>query len=84
VPTKRYGQTNHKLNLLLRLILNKNTLTNYLLHKVLGILNAGTKGHSGRKTHYDEKLISDLVNLSVKTCFEYLNDPLLQKIKKQN
>jgi hypothetical protein len=43
---------------------------------------AGTKGHSGRKTHYEEKLISELVNLSVKTCLEYLRDKDTPKDKK--
>jgi len=35
---------------------------------------AGTKGRSGRKTHYDELAIAEVVNLSIKTCREYLQD----------
>ena len=35
---------------------------------------SGVKGRSGRKTHYDELAISEVVNLSVKTVREYLQD----------
>ena len=44
---------------------------------------AGQKGRSGRKTHYDEMLISEVVNLSIKTVHDYLLDariPLFRKV----
>jgi len=35
---------------------------------------AGKKGRSGRKTHYEEMQIKEVVNLSVKTVHDYLLD----------
>ena len=35
---------------------------------------AGVKGRSGRRTHYDELAIAEVVNLSIKTVREYLQD----------
>jgi len=35
---------------------------------------AGVKGRSGRKSHYDEMLVSEVVNSSIKLVREYIND----------
>ena len=35
---------------------------------------SGRKGRSGRKSHYDEMAIAEVVNLSVKTVRDYLRD----------
>lgn len=40
---------------------------------------AGTKGRSGRRAHYDEMLVTDVVNLSIKTIRDYLLDPDIPK-----
>ena len=43
---------------------------------------AGQKGKSGRKTHYEEMAIAEVVNLSIKTVRDYLLDPNIPREKK--